>query len=43
LTEEDLSVEIARYEDKRNTATILEEPTDGLHEKQKYGRIYSRR
>ena len=27
----------------RKTATIMEEPNDGLHEKQKHGRRYGRR
>ena len=27
----------------RNTTTIIEEPSDALHEKQKHGRRYGRR
>ena len=36
---EDLIVDTARQE-KRKTATIMEEPSDGLHEKQKHGKSY---
>ena len=43
FAEEDLPVDIARLEEKRKTATITEEPNDGLHEKQKHGRRYGRR
>ena len=42
LAEEDLPVDTARYEEKRKTATIMEEPSDGLHEKQKNGKRYGR-
>ena len=38
LAEEDLPVVTARLEEKRKTATIMEEPGDGLHEKQRHGR-----
>ena len=34
LAKEDLPVNIARKEKKRKTATIMEEPGDGLHEEQ---------
>ena len=37
LAEEDLPVDTARYEKKRKTATIMEEPGDGLHEEQRHG------
>ena len=42
LAKEDLPVDTARQEEKRKTATIMEEPSDGLHEKQKPGRRYGR-
>ena len=35
LAEEDLPMDILRKEEKRKTATITEEPSDGVHEKQK--------
>ena len=38
LAKDDLPVDTARKEEKRKTATIMEEPSDGLHEKQKHGR-----
>ena len=41
LAEEDLPVDTARQEKKRKTATIMEEPGDGLHEEQRHGRGYS--
>ena len=31
-----------RMEEEKKTATIMEEPRDGLHEKQKPGRRYGR-
>ena len=40
LAKEDLPVDIAQQEDKRKTATIMEELSDGLHDKQKRGRRY---
>jgi len=33
-------VDTALREEKRKTATIMEEPSDGLHEKQTHGRRY---
>ena len=43
LAKEDCPVDIVRQE-KWKTATIMEEPSDKLHdEKQKHGRIYGRR
>ena len=36
LAKEDLPVDTARQKEKRKTATIMEEPSDGLHEKQKH-------
>ena len=39
LAKENLPVDTARQEKKRKTATIMEEPSDGLYEKQKSGRI----
>ena len=42
LTKEDLPLDTARQE-KRKTATIMDEPGDGLHEEQGYGRRYGRR
>ena len=43
LAKEDLSIDIARQEKKRKTATVMEEPSDGVHEKQQHGRSYGRR
>ena len=43
LVKEDLPVDTARWEEKRKIATIMEEPSDGLHENQKLGRRYDRR
>ena len=43
LAEKDLAVDTAWQEEKRKIAKIMEEPSDGLHEKQKHGRIYGRR
>ena len=40
---EDLPVDTARKEEKRKTATIMEEPSDRLHEKQKHGISYDRK
>ena len=40
LAEEDLPVDSARQEKRRKTATIMEEPGDGLHEEQRHGRGY---
>ena len=40
LRMEDLPVDTARQE-KRKIATIMEEPSDGLHEKQKHRRRYT--
>ena len=37
LAKEDLPVDPARQEKKRKTATIMAEPSDGLHGKQKHG------
>ena len=34
--EHDLLVDTARQEEKRKTATIMEEPSDGFHKKQKH-------
>ena len=34
------SVDNAWWRQKRKTVTITEEPSDGLHEKQKHGRRY---
>ena len=34
LAKEDLPVNTARQEEKRKTATIMEEPDDGLHHQQ---------
>ena len=42
LAKEDLAVDTARQEKKRKTATIMEEPSDGLHEEQKHGRRYGK-
>ena len=42
MAKEDLPVDTARKEEKRKTAKIMEEPSDRLHEKQKYGRRYGR-
>ena len=42
LAEEDLPVDTAQQEEKRKTATILEELSDGLHEMQKHGGRYGR-
>ena len=39
----DLPVDTAQQEKKRKTATIKEEPSDRLHEKQKHRRRYGRR
>ena len=41
LVKEDLPVDTARQEEKRKTTTIMKEPSDGLHEKQKHGRRYN--
>jgi hypothetical protein len=38
----DLPVDTARKEGKIKTATIMKEPSDGLHEKQKHGSRYGR-
>ena len=38
FTKDDLPADTARQEDKRKTETVMEEPSDGLYEKQKYGR-----
>ena len=35
-----LPVDTTRQKEKRKTATIMEEPGDGLHEEQRYGRGY---
>ena len=43
LAKEDLKVDAAQQEEKRKTATIMEEPSDGHHEEQKHGRRYGRR
>ena len=43
LAEKDLPVDIAWQEEKWKTATIMEEPSDGIHEKQKYGIKYDRK
>ena len=43
LAYEDLPVDIARQKEKKKTATIKEEPNDGLHEKQKHEGSHSRR
>jgi hypothetical protein len=40
LANGDLPVDISRQEEKKKTATIMEEPSDGHHEKQKHGKIY---
>ena len=37
-SKEDLPMDTAPQEEKRKTATIMEEPSEGLHEKQKHGR-----
>ena len=42
LRMEDLPVDTARQEEKRKTATIMEELSNGLHEMQKPGRRYGR-
>ena len=42
LTKENLPVDTARQEEKRKAATIMEEPSGGLHEKEKHGRRYGR-
>ena len=42
LAKEVLPVDTAWQEEKRKTATIVEEPSDGLREKQKHGRRYGR-
>ena len=42
-SDSDLPVDTTRQEEKMKTATIMEEPSDGLHEKQKHGRRYGRR
>ena len=44
LDKEDLPIDTERQkeEEERKTATIMEEPSDGLHEKQKNGRRYGR-
>jgi len=36
-------VDTARWKEKRKTTTIMEEPSDGLHDRQKHGRRYGRR
>ena len=41
LAKEDLTVDTKRLEKKSKTATIIEEPSDELHEK--HGRRYGRR
>ena len=43
LAKEDVPVDTARLEEKRKTATIMEDPSNGLHEKLKHGRRYGRR
>ena len=43
LAKEDLPVYTSRQEEKRKTATIMEEPSDGFYEKQKHGTRYGRR
>ena len=43
MAKEDIPIDTGRKEEKRKTATIIEEPTDGLHEKQKPGRRHGRR
>ena len=43
LAKEDLPVDTERKEENRKTATIMEEPSDGFHEKQIHGRRYGRR
>ena len=42
LAKEDLPMDTARQGEKRKTAIIMEEPSDGFHEKQKHGRRYGR-
>jgi hypothetical protein len=42
MAKEDLPVVTARQEKKRKIATIMEEPSEGLHEKQKHGRRWGR-
>ena len=42
LAKEDLPVDTARQEEVRKTTTIMEEPSDELHEKKKPGRRYGR-
>ena len=42
LAKDDLLVD-TEQEEKRRTATIMEEPSDGLHEKQKHGKRYGKR
>ena len=43
MTEEFFPVDTAEYEEERKTVSIMEEPGDVLHEKQKNGRRYARR
>ena len=38
IVEEGLPVDTAWQEEKRKTATVMEEPIGRLHEKQKHGR-----
>ena len=40
MAKENLPLDTARKKEKRKTATIVEESSDGLHENQKYGRRY---
>ena len=43
LAKDDLPVNAAWKEEKRKTTTIMEEPSDELHDKQKHERRYGRR
>ena len=42
MVKDDLPVDTAWKEEKRMTTTVMEEPSDGLHEKRKFGRRYGR-
>ena len=43
LAKKDIPVDTSWQEEKRKTATIMEEPSDRLHEKQKHGRRHGGR
>ena len=43
LAKEDLPVDTARQQEEWKTAAIMEELSDGLHQKYKHGRRYGKR